>query len=73
MRSERLSRYAARYNVDTGCWEVFDTVAQAAVETFPCTQDEELRYYAEHRALAHATRLNQSTDAIKERTTENEK
>lgn len=57
-----MARYAAKYNVDTGSWEVFDTVAQTAVETFPCTQDEELRHYAEHRALAHAARLNQAID-----------
>lgn len=56
-----LLRYCARYNVDTTSWEVFDTVTQTAVEAFPCSQDEELRYYSEHRALAHAARKNQES------------
>ncbi|NLX12144.1 MAG: hypothetical protein GXY44_00610 [Phycisphaerales bacterium] len=54
-----MDRYAARYNVDNGCWEVFDTLAQKAIESFSCRNDEELRHYAEHRALAHAFRMNQ--------------
>ena len=58
-----MGRYCARYNVDAGCWEVFDTQARKAVESFSCRDDEELRHYAEHRALAHAIRLNQSSAA----------
>ena len=54
-----MPRYHAKYNVETSAWEVFDTVAQAAVESFSCHQDEELKHYAEQRALAHAIRLNQ--------------
>ncbi len=54
-----MDRYVARYNVDTSCWEVFDTLNQTAVESFSCRHDEELRHYAEHRALAHAFRMNQ--------------
>lgn len=57
-----MSRYFAKYNVDAGAWEVFDTVTQTAAESFPCKQDEELRFYAEHRALAHATRMNQQLE-----------
>ncbi|NLX23114.1 MAG: hypothetical protein GXY55_15795 [Phycisphaerae bacterium] len=55
-----MTRYCARYNVDDGCWEVFDTQTQTTVESFSCRNDDELRHYAEHRALAHAIRLNQS-------------
>ena len=58
-----MARYYARYNVDTRCWEVFDTQAQAALESFSCRDDEELRHYAENRALAHAFRLNQQDTA----------
>jgi len=54
-----MDRYAARYNVENGCWEVFDTLTQTVIESFSCRNDEELRHYAEHRALAHAFRLNQ--------------
>ncbi len=54
-----MDRYVARYNVEAGCWEVFDTLTQTAVESFSCRHDEELRHYAEHRALAHAFRMNQ--------------
>jgi hypothetical protein len=58
-----LRRYFAKYNVETSAWEVFDTVAQTAVESFGCQQDEELRHYAEHRALAHANRMNQELES----------
>ncbi len=54
-----MPRYHARYNVEASAWEVFDTVTQTAVESFSCRQDEELKYYAEQRALAHSIRLNQ--------------
>lgn len=54
-------RYCARFNVEKTSWEVFDTVAQTAVESFPCGHDEELRQYAEHRAMAHAARQNQNS------------
>ncbi len=58
-------RYRAIFNVEMSSWDVFDTVTQTAVESFPCGQDEELRHYAEHRALAHATRQNQKgSDAM---------
>jgi len=53
------SRFFARFNVEMSSWEVFDTVTQTAVESFPCGHDDELRHYAEHRALAHAIRQNQ--------------
>jgi hypothetical protein len=53
------SRFFARFNVEMSSWEVFDTVTQTVVESFPCGHNEELRNYAEHRALAHATRQNQ--------------
>lgn len=53
-----MPRYFALYNVDAGAWEVLDTDEQKVVESFPCRQDDELRHYAEHRALAHACRLN---------------
>ncbi len=55
-----MTRYCARYTVDSGCWEVFDTQTETVVESFSCRNDDELRHYAEHRALAHAIRLNQS-------------
>jgi len=55
-------RYFTRYNVDMSCWEVFDTVTQTAVESFSCGQQDELRHYAEYRALAHANRLNEPND-----------
>ncbi len=61
-----MPRYFARYNVDAGAWEVFDTHEQKAVESFPCRQHDELRHYAEHRALAHACRLN-DLDARRDR------
>lgn len=54
-----VPRYHARYNVEASAWEVFDTVTQTAVESFSCRQDEELKHYAEQRALAHSIRLNQ--------------
>lgn len=57
-----MPRFFARYNIDVHAWEVFDTMANAAVESFSCGQDEELRHYAEHRALAHANRMNQQAD-----------
>ena len=60
-------RFFARFNVEMRAWEVFDTVTQTAVESFPCGHDEELRHYAEHRALAHAIRQNQK---ISEATTD---
>jgi hypothetical protein len=59
-----VPRYFARYHVETSSWEVFDTLTQTAAEAFPCGQDDELKHYAEHRALAHANRMNQQmTDA----------
>lgn len=62
-----MTRYFARYNVEAGAWEVYDTQTDTAVESFPCGQDEELRFYAEHRALAHATRMNQQGDPSDEK------
>jgi hypothetical protein len=65
MRSKEMDavpRFFAKYNVDTSSWEVFDTLTQTAVESFPCRPDDELKHYAEHRALAHATRMNQQLD-----------
>lgn len=56
-----MPRFFARFNVDARAWEVFDTETNLAVESFSCGQDDELRHYAEHRALAHATRMNQET------------
>lgn len=57
-----MPRYFARYNVEASAWEVFDTLTQTVFESFPYRQDEELRHYAEHRALAHATRKNQEAE-----------
>jgi hypothetical protein len=57
-----MPRYFARYNVEASAWEVFDTLTQAVFESFPYRQDEELRHYAEHRALAHANRKNQEAE-----------
>ncbi|HSW46342.1 MAG TPA: hypothetical protein VLM89_12305 [Phycisphaerae bacterium] len=54
-----MPRFFARYNIESSAWEVFDTVARSAVESFSCRNDEELKHYAEQRALAHAIRLNQ--------------
>ena len=65
------ARFFARYNVEMSSWEVFDTVTQTAVESFACGQDEELRHYAEHRALAHAIRQNQTnSDAATDQATD---
>lgn len=61
-----MQRYFARFNIETGGWEVYDTVTETAVETFTCHEDEELRHYAEHRALAHATRMNQQLQETSE-------
>jgi hypothetical protein len=64
------ARFFARYNVEMSSWEVFDTVTQTAVESFACGQDEELRHYAEQRALAHAMRQNQKNcEATTDQTT----
>jgi hypothetical protein len=57
-----VPRYFAKYNTETSSWEVFDTVANKALESFSCGQDEELRHYAENRALAHANRKNQALE-----------
>ncbi len=57
-------RFFARFNVEASAWEVFDTVTQTAVESFSCVQDDELRHYAEHRALAHAVRQNQRWSGV---------
>lgn len=65
-----MPRFFARYNVDARSWEVFDTASDGVVESFSCGQDDELRHYAEHRALAHATRMNQQLDDAAGRPTE---
>ncbi len=57
-----MTRYFARFNVDTCAWEVFDTQSQSTVESFGCQPTEELKSYAECRALAHANRMNQATE-----------
>ena len=57
-----MKRYFANYNVDTSSWEVFDTQTQTAVESFGCQPTEELKHYAESRALAHANRMNQAAE-----------
>ena len=58
-----MPRFFARFNLDARAWEVFDTEVNAAVESFSCGEDDELRHYAEHRALAHAMRMNQQSDS----------
>jgi len=57
-----MPRFFARYNVEARAWEVFDTKTQTVFESFPCHESEELRNYAECRALAHANRKNQEME-----------
>lgn len=57
-------RFFARFNVEASAWEVFDTATQTTVESFSCGKDDELRHYAEHRALAHAMRQNQRSSGV---------
>ncbi|HOW71933.1 MAG TPA: hypothetical protein PKY77_15145 [Phycisphaerae bacterium] len=57
-----MPRFFAQYNVDACAWEVLDTATNSAVESFSCGRDDELRHYAEHRALAHAARMNQQAE-----------
>ncbi len=57
-----MNRYFARYNIANKAWEVVDTINDKIVESFSCQENDELRFYAEHRALAHAIRFNQQAE-----------
>lgn len=53
-----MLKYATRYNPENNAWEVIDTETNTVYESFSCKPEDELRHYAESRALAHAARLN---------------